>query len=86
MCVNSTTQAAQCAVVGTSSGCKGAVDMVGLAMDWWFARHVDFHAGVAWSQKQGGLANNFVLTSIDGLHANQRNTGLRPGVGLRYQS
>ena len=80
MGVNSTTQAAQCAVVGTSSGCEGAVDMVGLAMDWWFARHVDFHAGVAWSQKQGGLANNFVLTSIDGVHANQLNTVCDPAL------
>ena len=90
MGVNSATQAANCAINGASSpGCKGQLDMVGLAMDWRFARHVDFYAGVAWSQKQNGLASGFVLSNnngtLSGNNVNTRVSTYDPGIGLRYQ-
>jgi len=63
--------------------------MVGLVLDWRFARHVDFYAGIAYSQKQGGLANGFVLSNANGaLTGNNVRTTVStydPGVGLRYQ-
>jgi predicted porin len=89
--VNSAVQAANCAInSASSSGCRGQVDLVGLAVDWRFARHVDFYAGVAWSQKAGGLANGFVLSNNNGaitnvLNVNNRVSTYDPGVGLRYQ-
>jgi predicted porin len=88
--VASATQAANCAINGASSaGCAGAVDMVSLALDWRFARHVDLYAGVAYSQKTGGLANGFILSTANGtLTGNNvisKVSTYDPGVGLRYQ-
>jgi predicted porin len=81
------TQAAACATLGTASpGCRGALDMFALAVDWRFARHVDFYAGVAYSQKTGGLASGFVLaTNNTGTNVNNRVSTYDPGIGLRYQ-
>jgi predicted porin len=84
-------QAAACAANGAASaGCAGSIDMFSLVMDWRFARHFDFYAGVAYSQKQGGLANAFVLSNNNGLITNpalfnNRVSNYDPGVGLRYQ-
>jgi predicted porin len=83
-------QAAACAANGaSSSGCSGAVDMVSLAVDWRFARHFDLYAGVSYSQKTGGLANGFVLSTNNGTltpaNVNNRVSTYDPGVGLRYQ-
>ena len=86
-----TSQAALCAANGAaSSGCAGQLDMFSLVLDWRFARHFDFYAGVAYSQKQNGLANAFVLSNNNGLITNPllfRSTvsNYDPGVGLRYQ-
>jgi predicted porin len=86
-----TNQALACAANGTlSPGCAGAIDMFSLAMDWRFARHVDLFAGVAYTTKSGGLANNFILTATNPNLAATYNTGNRvsvwdPGIGLRYQ-
>jgi predicted porin len=81
------TQASACATLGTASpGCRGALDMFALAVDWRFARHVDFYAGVAYSQKTGGLASGFVLaTNNTGTNVNNRVSTYDPGIGLRYQ-
>ena len=92
-------QAAACAANSAAfAGCAGAEDMVGLALDWRFARHVDFYAGIAYSQRTGGVVNAFV-TSTGGTAtasvgctlgaatcaiANKVST-FDPGVGLRYQ-
>jgi predicted porin len=83
-------QAAACATnSATSPGCAGSIDMVSLAMDWRFARHVDLYAGVAYTQKSGGLANNFLLSTnngaLTGAAVNNRVSVWDPGVGLRYQ-
>jgi predicted porin len=83
-------QAAACAITGASSpGCSGALDMVGLLVDWRFARHFDFYAGVAYSQKTGGLASGFVLATnngaLSGTNVNNRVSTYDPGIGLRYQ-
>ena len=63
--------------------------MVSVAMDWRFARHMDFYAGVAYSQKTGGLANGFVLSNnngtLSGNNVNNKVSNFDPGVGLRYQ-
>jgi len=83
-------QQAACAANGASeSNCSGAVDMASLVIDWRFARHVDLYAGVSYSQKTGGLANGFVLSTANGTLAgaavNNRVSTYDPGVGLRYQ-
>ncbi len=88
--VASAAQAADCAINSASSaGCAGAVDMVSVALDWRFARHVDLYAGVSYSQKTGGLANGFVLSTANGtLTGNNvinRVSTYDPGIGLRYQ-
>ena len=89
--IASAAQAANCAINSSSSaGCSGAVDMVSVAMDWRFARHFDFYAGVSYSQKTGGLANGFMLSNNNGtitnpLLVNNRVSNYDPGVGLRYQ-
>jgi predicted porin len=58
------TQAAACAAnSAASTGCAGQINMVGVSLDWRFARHVDFYAGVSWSQKTGGLASGFVQSN-----------------------
>jgi predicted porin len=90
MGVASAAQAANCAINSASSaGCAGAVDMVSLALDWRFARHVDLYAGVAYSQKTGGLANAFILSTANGaLTGNNvinKVSTYDPGIGLRYQ-
>jgi hypothetical protein len=58
-------------------------------MDWRFARHFDFYAGVSYSQKTGGLANGFVLSNnngaLSGVNVNNKVSNYDPGVGLRYQ-
>jgi predicted porin len=88
--IASAAQATNCAINSASSpGCSGAVDMFSIAMDWRFARHFDFYAGVAYSQKTGGLANGFVLSNANGVltgnNVNNRVSNYDPGVGLRYQ-
>ncbi len=73
-----------------SPGCSGSMDMVGIAMDWRFARHMDLYAGVSYSQKQGGLASGYKLTSPNLNNPALVNTfnkvsNYDPGIGLRYQ-
>jgi predicted porin len=73
-----------------SPACSGAMDAVSVAMDWRFARHFDFYAGVMYSQKQGGLASGYVLSATNLLNPATVNTFNRvsnydPAVGLRYQ-
>jgi predicted porin len=73
-----------------SPGCSGSMDMVSIVFDWRFARHVDLYAGVAYSQKTGGLANGYNLTATNMNSAATYNTFNRvsnydPGIGLRYQ-
>jgi predicted porin len=85
-----TTQAAACAAnSAASSGCAGGQDMVSVAIDWRFARHVDFYAGVAWNQKFGGAANGFILSTnngtLTGAAVHDHVSTFDPGVGLRYQ-
>jgi predicted porin len=72
------------------AGCSGSMDMFSVAMDWRFARHFDFYAGVSYSQKQGGLANGYTLTATNASVAATYNTfnkvsNYDPGIGLRYQ-
>ena len=86
----SAAQAANCAINSASSpGCSGAVDMFSVVVDWRFARHVDLFAGVAYSQKSGGLANGFVLSNANGAltgnNVANKVSNYDPGVGLRYQ-
>jgi len=92
-------QAAACAANSAAfAGCAGGVDMISFALDWRFARHVDFYAGVAWEQKFGGAANATVLATGNGTLTNgatcasaagcttgTRITNFDPAVGLRYQ-
>ena len=69
--------------------------MVGLMVDWRFARHFDFYAGIAYSQRNGGLAQGLVtttnntpgLTNAAGICAACKTTvsTFDPGAGLRYQ-
>jgi predicted porin len=80
---------AGCSVLRSSSSmCSGTEDMVSLVVDWRFARHVDMYAGIAYSQVQGGLANNFIVnsagTTVQSTGGN-RSSNFDPGVGLRYQ-
>ena len=96
------TQAAACAAnSAASTGCAGAEDMIGIMLDWRFARHVDFYAGVAYSQRNGGPANAFITSTNNGTIAgaavagcatgvppcglNSRVSTYDPGIGLRYQ-
>jgi predicted porin len=96
------TQAAACAQnSAASTGCAGGEDMVGIALDWRFARHVDFYAGVAYSQRNGGPANAFITsnnntvltagqaaacnTGVGGCVLNSKVSTFDPGIGLRYQ-
>jgi hypothetical protein len=88
--VASATQAANCAINSASSaGCSGAVDQFGLVLDWRFARHVDFYAGIGYTQKSGGLLNTFVTSTnngaLTGNNVNTRGSTYTPGAGLRYQ-
>jgi predicted porin len=97
--VSAAAQAAACAANSAAfSSCAGGTDMVSLAIDWRFARHVDLYAGVAWEQKFGGFANGTVLATNNGTLTNGAacagaagcTTGTRisnwdPGIGLRYQ-
>jgi len=80
--------------VGCSSsafaGCSGAMNMYSVALDWRFARHFDFYAGVAYSEKSGGLANGYVTTATNPSVAATFNTfnkvsNYDPSIGLRYQ-
>jgi predicted porin len=63
--------------------------MVSLVLDWRFAKHMDFYAGVAYSQKTGGLASGYVLATNNGTlpstALNNKVSEYDPGVGLRYQ-
>ncbi len=63
--------------------------MFSLALDWRFARHMDLYAGVSYSQKTGGLANGYMLSTANGtLTGNNvinKVSNYDPGVGLRYQ-
>jgi predicted porin len=89
------TQAAACAQnSAVSAGCSGAVDQFGLVVDWRFARHVDFYAGIGYTQKSGGLLATFATsnnnTVIGGnsaalLGVNSRASTYTPGAGIRYQ-
>jgi predicted porin len=100
--VGNATQAAACAAnSAASTGCAGGEDMVGLTLDWRFARHVDLYAGIAYSQRNGGPANAFVTstnnTALTAAQTTACNTGTagcplasrvstyNPGIGLRYQ-
>ena len=88
--INPGTQGAACAANSASSaGCAGGTDMVSVAIDWRFARHVDMYAGVAWEQKFGGFVNGYVLSTANGaLTGNNvatRVSNFDPGIGLRYQ-
>jgi predicted porin len=93
-------QAAACAANSAAfAGCAGGVDMIAFALDWRFARHMDFYAGVAWEQKFGGAANGTVLATgnsgaptvagaacaTTGCTTGTRITNFDPAVGLRYQ-
>jgi predicted porin len=83
-------QAAACAANSAASpGCAGGQDMVSLAMDWRFARHVDMYAGVAWNQKFGGFASGTMLSTangtLSGTAVNNHISTFDPGIGLRYQ-
>jgi predicted porin len=78
-----------CAALSSfSSQCAGTLDAVSLVVDWRFARHMDFYAGVMWSQVQGGLSNGFLVNNVgatvNGTGGN-RSSNFDPGVGLRYQ-
>jgi predicted porin len=85
---NSATLAGCSVLRSSSSMCSGTEDMVSLVVDWRFARHVDMYAGIAYSQVQGGLANNFIVnsagTTIQSTGGN-KSSNYDPGVGLRYQ-
>jgi len=97
--VQGAAQAAACAANSASfAGCAGAEDMVGIMLDWRFARHVDMYVGVAYSQRSGGLANGFITSTANGaLGGAGCATGVAPctlatkvstfdpGIGLRYQ-
>ncbi|WP_298110919.1 porin [Bradyrhizobium sp.] len=81
-------QAAACAAnSAASAGCAGGQDMVSVAMDWRFARHVDMYAGVAWNQKFGGFASGTMLSTANGTPGvmNTHISTFDPGIGLRYQ-
>ena len=73
-----------------SAGCSGTMDAGSLALDWRFARHFDFYAGVMYSQKTGGLANGYNLTATNMNVAGTYNTfnkvsNVDTVAGLRYQ-
>jgi predicted porin len=76
------TQAAACAQnSAASAGCAGGTDMVSIAIDWRFARHVDLYAGVAWEQKFGGFVNGYMLSTANGAIAAAGGTaGCNAGV------
>jgi predicted porin len=92
-------QQAACAANSASvTGCAGSEDMVGLMLDWRFARHVDFYAGIAYSERHGGVANAFITSTANGTlsgagcgtgagtcNLNSRVSTYDPGIGLRYQ-
>jgi len=82
-------QAACAANSAAAANCAGGQDMVSLAMDWRFARHVDMYAGVAWNQKFGGAASGFMLSTnngtLSGTAVNNHVSNFDPGIGLRYQ-
>jgi predicted porin len=88
-------QAACAANSASQTNCAGGEDMVSVVVDWRFARHVDVFAGVAYSQRNGGLAGGFITsnnngqitTNTAGICANCATTvsSWNPGVGLRYQ-
>jgi predicted porin len=62
--VGNVNQSAACAANSASSpGCAGGADMISVAMDWRFARHVDLYAGVSWQQKFGGFVNGYMLST-----------------------
>jgi predicted porin len=72
-----------------SAGCSGTMDAASLALDWRFARHFDFYAGVMYSQKTGGLANGYNLTATNMNVAATYNTfntvsNVDTVAGLRY--
>jgi predicted porin len=73
-----------------SAQCSGTIDAASLVVDWRFARHMDFYAGVMWSQAANGLASGFLLangTPAGGTVVGGPNkaSSYDPGVGLRYQ-
>jgi len=82
---------AGCAADGVSSSqCSGSEDLVSVAVDWRFARHVDLYAGVAYSQVKSGLANGFLAAATNNAGATNplgpnRASTYDPGIGLRYQ-
>ncbi|SHN72792.1 porin [Bradyrhizobium erythrophlei] len=82
-------QAACAANSAIATNCAGGEDMFGIALDWRFARHVDFYAGVAYSQRNGGLAAAFVQSNqngtLTGTNVKTTVSTFDPGIGLRYQ-
>jgi predicted porin len=85
--------AAQQAVCAANSAaatnCAGGQDMISVAIDWRFAKHVDMYAGVAWNQKFGGAASGFILSTnngtLSGAAVKDHVSTFDPGIGLRYQ-
>jgi hypothetical protein len=70
--------------------CSGSLDIFSLVLDWRFAKRMDVHACVAWSQARNGLASS--LLQANGMQAGGTIVGgpnkastYDPGVGLRYQ-
>gem|GEM_PF-604099 len=79
----SATQAAACAAnSAASAGCAGGTDMISFALDWRFARHVDFYAGVSWQQKFGGFVNGYMLSTgnLSGAALTAATSGCSTGV------
>jgi hypothetical protein len=88
----SASQAATCNNISSTSspGCAGFLNMVSLALDWRFARHLDLYAGVAYTVKGGGLLNNSPTAALNPAVGGTYNTFNSiavwdPGIGLRYQ-
>jgi predicted porin len=82
-------QTACAANSASATNCAGGQDMISVAVDWRFAKHVDLYAGVAWNQKFGGAASGFVLSTNNGALAGtavkDHVSTFDPGIGLRYQ-
>jgi predicted porin len=82
-------QAACAANSASQTNCSGGEDMVGLVLDWRFARHMDAYVGIAYSQRNGGLAAAFVTSTLNGVLVNPNFkttvSTYDPGIGLRYQ-
>jgi predicted porin len=87
----SAAQLAACAANSAAApNCAGGQNVISVAMDWRFARHMDMYAGVGWSERFGGAANGTVLSTNGGTITNSalfnnRVSSFDPGIGMRYQ-